>query len=550
MPLRLLPLLALATCLGLSAATAPVAQGQTTGTLPGVIIRIRPIDSVQADVKYLLKAAGQEEAGAQVDELLKLYTDNSGVDTKRPLGGYALLGGKSTDTVGVIMLPISNEKSFLKKLDGLGYVVKEAGGVHTVKELAGAQDGHMRFANGYAYIASDASAVKEAGKLLAASAVFDPKDTAAVSVILRMNGIPKGVRDEFLQELAKNSEIAKEQKLPDESEALTKFRVALLSNMQEQFKAYVTDGNELALRFNIDSKAGEVTADVSFNARPGTKLAGTLKSWEAKSLFGGALGSDSALNLLVNVAMADDLKKALGPVIDEGMAKAILAQSKDSDKALAEKFLKVLAPTLKAGELDMAMTLRGPNKNSKYTVVAGLKVKDGQAIETTLRDIVKNLKEEEQKRITLDADKIGAVNVHKLDIVKDVTEKGKSVFGDGPLYFALRADAAYFAGGDEAMAALKDAINAKPALAPAMQFEMSVNRFAAILAQEDPALAKAAETAFAKGKGSDKVRVVMEGGSAMRLRFSAKTEVIRFLVEAAKLKGVIPGGAADKDANQ
>lgn len=546
MPLRLLPLLALAACLGLTAAT-PVAQGQTTGTLPGVIIRVRPIDSVQADVKYLLKAAGQEEAGAQVDELLKLYTENSGVDTKRPLGGYALLGAKSTDTVGVLMLPISNEKSFLKKLDGLNYVVKEAGGVHTIKELAGGQDAFLRFANGYAYVASAESAVKEAGKLLAASAVFDPKDTALLSIILRMNGIPAGVRDEFLKELAKNADAAKGQKLPDESEALTKFRVALLTNMQDQFKSYITDGNELAFRIDIDSKAGEVSADLSFNAKAGSKLAATLKGWETKSLFGGALGSDSALNIVVNVALAEDLKKALGPVIDEGMAKAILAQSKESDKAISEKFLKVLAPTLKSGELDTAMTLRGPNKNGKYTAIGGIKVKDGKAIETALRDIVKNLKEEEQKRITLDADKAGAVSIHKLDIIKDVTAKGKNVFGDGPMYFALRSDAAYFAGGDDALTALKDAINAKPAPAPAVQFEMSLNRFATILAQEDPAMAKAAETAFGKTKGGDKVRLVMEGGNAMRLRFSVKTEVIRFLVEAAKLKGVIPGGGA---ANQ
>jgi hypothetical protein len=164
----------------------------------------------------------------------------------------------------------------------------------------------------------------------------------------------------------------------------------------------------------------------------------------------------------------------------------------------------------------------------------------------SLRDIVKNLKEEEQKRITLDADKAGAVSIHKLDIIKDVTDKGKNVFGDGPMYFALRSDAAYFAGGEDALTALKDAINAKPAPAPAVQFEMSLNRFATILAQEDPAMAKAAETAFAKGKGADKVRLVMEGGNAMRLRFAVKTEVIRFLVEAAKLKGVIPGGAANQ----
>ena len=43
----------------------------------------------------------------------------------------------------------------------------------------------------------------------------------------------------------------------------------------------------------------------------------------------------------------------------------------------AEKFLKSLTPTLKAGELDTVFDLRRMNGNQHYTLVAGIKVRDG-----------------------------------------------------------------------------------------------------------------------------------------------------------------------------
>src|SRR5262249_1527806 len=158
--------------------------------------------------------------------------------------------------------------------------------------------------------------------------------------------------------------------------------------------------------------------------------------------------------------------------------------------------LKVLTPTLKSGELDVALTLRGPDKTDKYSMLFGMKVKDGVAIDKALRDIAKGLKEKEQERIKFDDQKIGNVAVHRLDVGKDVDKKARELFGEGPLYVALRSDAVFFSFGENAIGVLKEGINAKPGVTPVVQFEMNLSRFATVLAQDQPEVAQAAKTAF------------------------------------------------------
>jgi hypothetical protein len=541
---RWLPLFALLLS-SISLVTQPApsvrAEQQASGG-PALILRLRPIDSLQADVKYLLKQAGQGDKADQVDELLKVYVKDSGVDTKRPLGGYGWINNLMTEPTFVFVVPITNQKAFVKKLDGFGYVPKEESGVYTLAAPVGKPDMYLRFANDYAYVANEKAAVKDATKLLAPGLVFDPADKAALSAIIRFGQIPKTVRDDIIDNAMNVLELFKQAK--DETDAQAKFKAALLTSFGDSLKQVLNEGNELALRLDVDQKGGEITADFSLSGQPTSKLAKSIADLgNTKSLFAGALGSDAAMSLLINASMSDSLKKAAGPVIDEGIEKALREEKKEENKVLAEKFLKVLTPTLKSGELDTAITMRGPGKNEKYSMVFGIKIKDGAAVDKTFRDIAKGLKKEEQERIFFDVEKIGTINVHKLDVAKDVDKKAKEMFGDGPLYLAIRSDAAYFAFGDGALASLKDALSAKPGIAPVVQFEMSISRFAKVMAIEDPDIAKAAKEAFGSGKANDRVRITLEGGKSLRTRFVMKSDVLRFFAEVAKLKGA--GGAGE-----
>src|SRR5208337_2587842 len=103
---------------------------------------------------------------------------------------------------------------------------------------------------------------------------------------------------------------------------------------------------------------------------------------------------------------------------------------------------------------------------------------------------------------------------------------------DGPMFVAFRSDAVYFAAGDSALTSLKEALSAKPSIAPAFQFEMSLSRFAAVAGKDDKDFAAAAEAAFGKSsKANDKVRFTLEGGAALKLKLSAKGDAIRFFSE-------------------
>src|SRR5262249_331756 len=150
----------------------------------------------------------------------------SGIDTKKPVGIYGTIGAQGLDSKVVGLVPINDEKMFLKFLDGFNYSVKNKGGVYTIEALVGQQDAYMRFATGYAYISNINSEVSDAQKLLAPSAVFDPTDKAAVSAILRIGQVPKAAKDKLIDGMNAVLAQAKTNKLPDETAGQTKLKEA------------------------------------------------------------------------------------------------------------------------------------------------------------------------------------------------------------------------------------------------------------------------------------------------------------------------------------
>jgi hypothetical protein len=148
--------------------------------------------------------------------------------------------------------------------------------------------------------------------------------------------------------------------------------------------------------------------------------------------------------------------------------------------------------------------------------------------------------------LTVDFAKAGDVNVHSLkvdEILKAVPngeagrESFKKAYGNGPVLFAFRDDALIVAVGEDAMAALKDAVaGLKPKPTPVMQFEYSLAKLESLMPAEVKGWGDAAKKAF-KNKGDDKVSLKIEGGSALTMKLSAKAAIIAFgaaMAEAQK----------------
>src|SRR5262249_25669977 len=259
--------------------------------------------------------------------------------------------------------------------------------------------------------------------------------------------------------------------------------------------------------------------------KPNTELAKNLKALGEKKGLSGLIDSDSALGGFVNFSFPSDTVKPLGAAVDEGF-KTALELLDDNGRKLVEPLVKALDKTAKSGMVDAAVDLRGPNKDGKYTLVAGLHVKDGEKIEGAGKKGIDDLPEAAQKPFKLDADKVGSVNVHSVQ-QSDVDEETKKLFGDGPVYFAVSKDKLIVTLGDDALAALKAALAAKPKAAGAAKLEVSMARLAPLLAKQRKNAVEAAKETF-KTKGSDKVTLSVEAGAALEVKVRIKTAVLTF----------------------
>ena len=220
---------------------------------------------------------------------------------------------------------------------------------------------------------------------------------------------------------------------------------------------------------------------------------------------------------------------------------------KETDKtkrAEEEKVINALLPSLKAGELDAVVDLQAAAGEGKaQTLLLGVKLKDGLALEQALRDLAKGLPQGDRDCIQFDADMADDVKIHRVNVQKDLDDRGKKAFGDHPAYVAFRADSLLLGLGENGLARLKEALNSAPKTGPQALFEVSVARLAPVVAlqhgQDVDKVTKAVQEAFPE-RGSDRIRFTVEGGSALKIHFDMKTAVLKFASLLDK------GGAKEK----
>jgi hypothetical protein len=541
MRMRFVPCLALLGLTLLPGVARPEAPKTTT---PTIVLRVASIDSLSADVRYLSELAGREEDAKQFEAILKSKTGPKGlegVDTKKPFGVYGNVGPMGIDSTAVVLLPIADEDAFLGLINKIIGTKPEKGddGVYKVAVDNVPDPFYFRFANKYCYVTYRDEKVLAKDALLDPAVVLAGGKVGTLSATVNIDQIPENLRDMALGQIDLRLANLKEKEQPNETEAQKKLRAAVVEDLSGRLKALLSEGGAVELRLDLDRKAGDLSLSVSVAGKPSSKLAAHIRDLgQAKSLAASLVGKDSAMNGLLDVALPEELRAALGPVIDEGEKKALEEEKDKGKRELLAALLKAVKPTLKAGELDAGFDLRGPDASGVYTVVSGIKVKDGAAIDATLRKIIADLPKEQRDLIKVDFDKADKVAIHRITPDK-VDEDTKNLIGDNPFYLAVRDDAVLLAGGAKGLEALKGALTAAPKVGRVAQFEMSVARVAPLMEKENKGAAEAAKQAFAKDKDADKLRITVEGGQSLRLRLAMKTQLVKFfsLVEQAKNAG-------------
>jgi hypothetical protein len=510
---------------------------------PAILVRVKPIDELIADARYLVKQAGREEEAKQFEQMLKAAKKGSkglkGIDTKKPIGLYGSPAAQLPRSQAVLLVPIADEKTFLDFLENVDLKPeKDDTGLYTLTLPVSPFPVQFRFANGYLYGTAKFS---EKGSLPANDKLPLPATVLAgggglLSVTVNIDRIPMQLRELGITGSSTELDKLKDQAPLGESEAHKKFREAVLEEAAVQFKSVLTDGGAVMFKLDVDREKNDLSLSFSFGAKEGSSLAKNIAHLgTAKSVAAGIIGSSAAIDGLLHLSLPENIRKALGPLVDEGFKKAL-----DQQDAGARELLTPLADALKAtakhGALDFGVSVRGPAKNGKFTFVAGARVQHGDAIEKAIKDVVNKLPEEVKKPIKLDVAEADGVQIHRITPDPDhVKSEVKAMFGEGPVYVAIRKDALIVTLGENALDAIKEAIASKAKAAKIAHVEVSLRQVAKQMTAEHPTAPEAAKKAF-KEEGSDKVRLSVTGGNQIEVKLNVKGAIIAFAALLDKAK--------------
>jgi hypothetical protein len=525
-----------ATVLGSLLAVAGPARADDTKTKPPtVVVRLAAFDNLLADARFLAAQAGQEEAARQLEKTLQAMTGGKGIeglDTKRPIGAYAILNANVVESEAVVLLPVADEKALIGFMENLPIKLEKGkDGIYTITSDMVPVPFYLTFANKYAYITGQSKGALDDKRRLDPTKLLAADQIGTFSLSFNLDGVPTEFKRIIEAQVETAAETAKDQSPPGETKTQKELRIKALDEVFGQFKALLNEGSDFTLRLTVDQKAKDVSAALSLSGQEGSSLAKNIAGLATMKSFGaGLVGKDSAMSLVVHGLLPETLRKVLDKAVDEAIKNA---------PQVPEEVAKVLAPTAKMGELDLAFDVRGPGAKGKYTGIAGVKVKEGLGIEKLFKEFLKSgqVPAEEVKRVTVDAEKVGTVNIHKIDVSDRLPPDSKELLGDGPIYFAVRDDALLFAGGENALEAIKEAVKAEPKTGKILQMQLSVARMAPLMAREQKAAPDAAKKAFGKEKDDDQVTITVEGGKSLQAKITVKAAVIKFVAlvsEAAK----------------
>src|SRR5262249_5572296 len=152
-------------------------------------------------------------------------------------------------------------------------------------------------------------------------------------------------------------------------------------------------------------------------------------------------------------------------------------------------------------------------------------LREGLAVEKAFRASVNELPEEDKKGFHLDAETAGQGKLHRVDVhrIEGYAKNHRGALGNPPLFVAFRAAAAFFAVGEDAVPALRQAVAEKSQKVSGIEVGLALQRLAspALAGNSSPA-PKIAREVFGKEANSDQVRLTLQGGKSLRVRVEAK----------------------------
>lgn len=520
---------------------------------PPIVYQTQPVGRVLDEVRAVASLVGGAKAVEAFNGNIKKSLGDKGfdgLDINRPVFGYVDIPADPKATVAVLALPVTGEKEFLDFCERWNKGKPKAlkGGLYEVPALNPDLKAVMRVADGYAYIATgakDPARVLDPKALVPVAKVYDAADPSLVTGRIYFDRFSKELREKALEQLEEAKKAIAAMKLPPDTSDLAK-------NAFEQFSKFATryidlskGAKEAALRLSIDPATGDAAAEFSLSAVPGSPLAQIIAERKpTTNRFAGLLTPDTAVGSVVQLPLfSEEIRTAAGDGL-EALREAAKNKLPQEPKALVDELLKGAVRTVKAGEIDFAYVVRGPDKDGAFSAVVALSFDDPSGVEKELKKLVNaQLLELLKQALKWDAEKANGVSIHTFDFSKAPGlggEEIKKVFGENPtLAFAFAPKAIYIAMGQDAVGTVKAAMAAKPAECRAFDVILNPARFLKlrdVLGWEAFGMAKGLEK---EDKPISFMSLSIVGGSELKVKFTMNVK--QFSLSVAGTRNVEPG---------
>jgi hypothetical protein len=532
--------LLLAGLIGTGLTSGVQAQESAESFRPTLLLRMKGLDDLISDFRLLAKQIGREDDAKKVEAALQSQTGPKGlegVDTRKPIGLYALPEAKLDQSRVVLLLPIADEKRFLTFLESINFKAeKDDSGLYTVRVETLPFPILFRFAGGYLYgTVQFSDAVKLPADGLPAADKVLGRGSELLSLTLHIDQIPLQFRKIAISAMALQIGQAKEEDLPGGTDKQKALRDAILDELTVQLRSLIEDGTTTRLRLDLNRKTQELSVTFDLESKSGSILAKNLASLgSGQSAARAMMPNRAVMTTTLHLNVPERIRKALVPVYEELRDQGL--QSLDANaRDILLPLIGTLEPTIRSGQLDLALAVGGPGKGGKFTLLGAIGVEKGLAIEKSIKDILEKVPEA-AGAVKTDVFQVGKINVHRLEN-SNPDANARELFGEDPFHLAIREDAVVLSYGEEGEPLIRQAAAGRPTAAQPLRAELSVARLARFIAREEKQAPAVAKKAF-QGKGDDRIVLEVRSGNRLEVHLSVKLPVLTFagLMDQARKK--------------
>ncbi|MCE9562778.1 MAG: hypothetical protein K8U57_12095 [Planctomycetes bacterium] len=531
-----------------------IAPLSTFAADPPIVFQTQSPGKILSDVRSIAKMIAGEKAAGAINDALKEKLGDKGFDglaIDKPILGYAILAGKLEDSVLVIAVPVTGEKEFLALIERIGgeKPKADANGLYEFPTKDEGVKALMRFDTQHAYIAigKDPTSALNPKNLVAPTKLYDPSEKALASVKVYFDRLPKEIRDQLGAGLKELKTKLDELRLPPEASESARKAVDELIKLGSRYSDMLQDAESAGARLILDANTGEAAVEVGLTGKPGSALAKVIAERKpSTNKFAGLVTPDTVVGLKLQLPLfAKEIQNAAVIGLEAGQ-KQLNEMAPPAFKGLIDETFKGLVRTVNDGEFDVALSLRGPDKNGLYTVVGAVAFEDPSGVEKELRVLYKNELDPKFKAFfNLDIAQVGKTNIHQAKIGPLLPPEIQKVFGDEASFtFAFAPKGIFVAFGPDAVNVLKTALEVKKAPSPAFEISLNPSRLAKLIA----AAGKEVPAGFgSQDKLIPVVVLTLDGGKELRLRLGTNLKWLEGLGTSLLDAGV--GGDAKPPAS-